>query len=65
MGQGFNIDEFFTRLDGYFQKNELDKVEPALTGYSCYYTALQNDNPLPAGACHKCLGPGSNNCMPV
>lgn len=30
MGQGFNIDEFFTRLDGYFQKNELDKVEPYL-----------------------------------
>ena len=26
-----NIDEFFSRLDGYFQKNELDKVAPFLT----------------------------------
>lgn len=27
-----NIEEFFTELDGYFQKNELDKVDPFLTG---------------------------------
>ena len=26
-----NIDEFFSRLDGYFQKNELDKAAPFLT----------------------------------
>ncbi|NBI90451.1 tetratricopeptide repeat protein [Lachnospiraceae bacterium] len=27
-----NIEEFFSELDGYFQRNELDKVAPFLTG---------------------------------
>ena len=30
MNQAINIEEFFAQLDGYFQKNELDKVEPFL-----------------------------------
>lgn len=30
MGQSVNIEKFFTQLDEYFQKNELDKVEPYL-----------------------------------
>lgn len=30
MGQSINIEDFFTQLDEYFQKNELEKVEPYL-----------------------------------
>ncbi len=30
MSQVINIDDFFSRLDGYFQRNELEKVEPYL-----------------------------------
>lgn len=30
MNQAINIEEFFAQLDGYFQRNELDKVEPYL-----------------------------------
>lgn len=30
MSQVINIDDFFARLDGYFQRNELEQVEPYL-----------------------------------